>query len=327
LNRYQQRQAEGTPGAVPCGAGTREQIDAILSSPGYRLAEQDPEFLARDELRGVRLQLEYEKAQRQLDAHAIAHAVVVFGSARIPEPAMARARRDDLRRQCDDADPADLAQIAVLGRDLAVAERQLDLSRYYEVARDFARRVSKDASSALERATREAASNGVLGAAVTSRARRLVIMTGGGPGLMEAANRGAFDVGTPTVGLNISLPHEQCPNPYVTPSLCMRFHYFALRKLHFLHRARAMVAFPGGFGTLDELFETLTLVQTRKIEPVPVVLVGKAFWQKAVNIDFLVQEGMISAADRNLFWYAETAEEIWSGILQWYEQRGQALLP
>jgi hypothetical protein len=152
-------------------------------------------------------------------------------------------------------------------------------------------------------------------------------MTGGGPGLMEAANRGAYDIGAKTAGLNITLPLEQFPNPYLTPELCFRFHYFAIRKLHFLLRARALVAFPGGFGTLDELFETLTLVQTRTIQPVPVVLVGESYWRRVVDMDFLVDEGVIAAEDRELFWYSETAEDIWRTILAWHEQNGTPLLP
>lgn len=142
---------------------------------------------------------------------------------------------------------------------------------------------------------------------------------------MEAANRGAFDVGAKSVGLNISLPHEQYPNPYVTPELCFSFHYFAMRKLHFLLRAKALVAFPGGYGTLDELFEVLTLIQTRKIKPIPVVLVGEAYWRRAVDIDFLVDEGVIDSEDRDLFWFAETAEEIWTGIQRWHDASGSPL--
>jgi hypothetical protein len=153
-----------------------------------------------------------------------------------------------------------------------------------------------------------------------------VIVTGGGPGIMEAANRGAFDAKALTVGLNITLPHEQYPNSYITPELCFQFHYFAIRKLHFLLRARAMVAFPGGFGTLDELFETLTLMQTRKIKPMPIILVGESFWRKAVNIDFLVEEGVIDPEDKDLFWYAETAEEVWGGIVEWYRKKGEPLI-
>ncbi len=155
---------------------------------------------------------------------------------------------------------------------------------------------------------------------------RVTLITGGGPGIMEAANRGAFDVGAKSVGLNITLPHEQYPNSYITPDLCFRFHYFAMRKLHFLKRAKALVVFPGGYGTLDELFETLTLIQTRSIEPLPVVLVGESFWRKAMNIDFLVEEGVVDAEDRELFWYAETAEEIWHGIQHWHRASGRPLL-
>jgi uncharacterized protein (TIGR00730 family) len=154
----------------------------------------------------------------------------------------------------------------------------------------------------------------------------VLLMTGGGPGIMEAANRGAFDVGAPSAGLNIALPHEQFPNPYVTPDLCFRFHYFAMRKLHFLLRARALVAFPGGYGTLDEVFETLTLVQSRTIPAVPVVLVGESYWRRLVDIDFLVDEGVIDVEDRELFWYAESAAEIWSTILAWNERNGTPLL-
>lgn len=146
-------------------------------------------------------------------------------------------------------------------------------------------------------------------------------MTGGGPGIMEAANRGAYEAGAECIGLNITLPHEQYPNPYVTPDLCFTVHYFASRKLHFLLRARALVAFPGGYGTFDELFETLALVQTRKIQPIPVGLVGETFWRQAVDIDFLVDEGVIDPEDRDLFWFAETAQEIWDGIVHWYELR------
>jgi len=154
-----------------------------------------------------------------------------------------------------------------------------------------------------------------------------MVMTGGGPGIMEAANRGACDVGAKSVGLNIDLPHEQYPNPYVSPDLCFRFRYFAMRKLHFLLRARALVAFPGGYGTIDEVFEVLTLSQTRKLSPVPVILVGEEYWRRVFDPDFLMAEGTIDPEDRDLFWYAETAEEIWRDILLWYELKGEPLLP
>ena len=193
-----------------------------------------------------------------------------------------------------------------LERLLAIAERLHAKSRYYEVARELGRLVGQCRSDRFD--------------------CRLLLMTGGGPGIMEAANRGTHDVGAPSVGLNISLPREQFPNPYMSPELCFRFHYFAMRKLHFLLRARALVAFPGGYGTLDEVFETLTLVQTRTIPPVPVILVGEEYWRRVVDFDFLVDEGVIEREDRELFWFAESAEDIWRSILAWHQQRGSPLL-
>jgi hypothetical protein len=278
------------------------RIQAILDSPSYRQADQDVGFLNLDETRGVRLQIDYQKPEFLLEQHGIRHTIVVFGSTRICEPAAAQLRVHSLRGQLD-TDPTNKS----LQRRLAVAERVLAKSRYYEVAQSFGRMVGK---------VSHAAGDG-----------QLVIMTGGGPGMMEAANRGAFDMGSKNIGLNINLPHEQYPNPYITPELCFSFHYFALRKLHFLLRTRALVVFPGGYGTFDELFETLTLVQTRKIKPIPIVLVGKEYWQQAFNVDFLVDEGVIDEEDRELFWYAETAQEIWDGILLWHEKNGTPLLP
>ena len=235
-----------------------------------------------------------------LREHEIEQAIVVFGSTRICEPAAALRKVQGLRGRLEtDKNNSELR------RQLAVAERIQAKSGYYEVAREFGRLVATANHGAGKRHT--------------------AIMTGGGPGIMEAANRGAFDVGAKSVGLNISLPHEQYPNPYVTPELCFSFHYFALRKLHFLLRAKALVAFPGGYGTLDELFEVLTLIQTRKIKPIPVVLVGEAYWRRAVDIDFLVHEGVIDVEDRELFWFAETAQEIWNGILRWHDASGEPL--
>jgi uncharacterized protein (TIGR00730 family) len=273
-------------------------VQAILASPSYREADEDVDFLGQADTRGVRLQLDYLKAERLLEEQGIAHFIVVFGSTRVPEPAAAR-RRVDAARALLAASPADDG----LRRQLAVAERVLAKSRYYDVAREFGRLVGSADGGAT------------------------VVVTGGGPGFMEAANRGAFDVGAKSVGLNIGLPHEQYPNPYVTLGLCFRFHYFAVRKLHFLLRARALVAFPGGYGTFDELFETLTLVQTRKIAPVPVILVGEAYWRRAFDVDFLVEEGVIDVEDRELFWYAETAQEIWDGIREWHARSGGPLAP
>ena len=232
--------------------------------------------------------------------HRIRQTIVVFGSTRICEPAAALRKVEALRALLV-ANPKDDG----LERQLKIAERIQGKSHYYEVARDLGRLAGTANRNARELHT--------------------AIMTGGGSGIMEAANRGAFDVGAKSVGLNINLPHEQYPNPYVTPELCFSFHYFALRKLHFLLRAKALVAFPGGYGTLDELFEVLTLIQTRKIKPIPVVLVGEAYWRRAVDIDFLVDEGVIDSEDRELFWFAETAQEIWDGILQWHDANGEPL--
>jgi uncharacterized protein (TIGR00730 family) len=274
--------------------GAPERIRAILESPGYRLAEKDPDFFARDDARGLRLQTEYLKAELLLREHGIRDTVVVFGSTRIPEAAVARRHVEALRAALEGS-PGD----AAAARRLAVAERILAKSRYYDEARAFGRLVGENAGRG-------------------GMPSNLVVMTGGGPGIMEAANRGAFDAGAKTVGLNISLPHEQYPNPYITPDLCMQFHYFALRKLHFLMRAKALVAFPGGYGTFDELFEVLTLVQTRKIRPLPIVLVGEDYWRRAFDIGFLADEGVIDPEDRDLCWFAESAGEIWDGIRYWY---------
>jgi len=280
--------------------GASARLRRILESPAYLPADADVAFLESYDTRGVRLQIDYLKPELLLQRHGVTDAIVVFGSTRIVEPAAAQAQLADARRALE-ASPGDHG----LAERVAVGERIAANSRYYEVAREF---------------------GALVGAACDcGDGRRLAIVTGGGPGIMEAANRCAFDAEAETVGLNISLPREQFPNPYVTPELCFRFHYFALRKLHFLLRARALVAFPGGFGTFDELFETLTLVQTRKIEPLPVVLVGRDYWRRAFDVDFLVSEGAIDPEDRDLFWYAETAQEIWDDILDWHEQAGSRL--
>ena len=276
------------------------RVQALLESPSYRRADVDLDFLAGDSMRGIRLQIDYSKPEILLEQHHIHQTIVVFGSTRICEPAAACRKIDTLKTALSaDTGNRDLA------RRLAIAERVLAKSHYYEVAREFGRLVS---------ATNQIVSG-----------QHRVVVTGGGPGIMEAANRGAFDAGAKSVGLNISLPHEQFPNPYITPDLCFNFHYFALRKLHFLLRAKALVAFPGGYGTIDELFEVLTLIQTRKIKPIPVVLVGESFWRQAVNLDFLVDEGVIDQEDRELFWFAEAAEEIWNGILHWHDINGEPL--
>jgi len=271
-----------------------ERVARLLESAAYVRADSDPAFLHRDELRHARLQLEYLKPELGLQQHGIASTVVVFGGTRIVEPSAARRRVAELASEL-----AQQPDSMELQRRLHIAERVLAKSRYYDVAREFARLASEHCK--------------------TAKPTEFVITTGGGPGVMEAANRGAFDAGRHTVGLNIALPMEQYPNPYITPDLCFQFRYFALRKLHLVKRARALVAFPGGYGTLDELFETLCLVQTRKIEPIPIVLVGRDFWNGAFDVRFLVEEGVIAPEDAGLFSYAETAEEIWNIIQTWYE--------
>lgn len=259
--------------------------EAIMSGPAYRLAQEDVEFLAQDDLRPLRLQLELLKPEHELREQGIGSTVVVFGSTRVVSHELAQAGLADLQARMA-AEPSD-PQCA---RDLATAKRQLAHARYYEEARRFTHLIS----SRFQQEGR----------------RDFVVVTGGGPGIMEAANRGAFEAGARSIGLNVTLPNEQEPNPFISPELAFRFHYFALRKMHFLLRARALVAFPGGYGTLDELFEVLTLVQTGKMARIPIVLVGNEFWRRAVNFDYLVDEDFISAQDMQLFTLVDAAEEI-----------------
>jgi len=278
------------------------KLKAILTSPSYIPAIEDVNFLHGEDARGVRIQLDYLKPDKILRHHGIQHSIVVFGSTRIIETPAAQ-QKVELLREALLTEPNDTE----LQRRLFVAERILAKSHYYDIAREFSHLVADSGGGPAD--------------------CRLVIVTGGGPGMMEAANRGAHDAGSKTVGLNITLPHEQFPNPYITPDLCFQFHYFSLRKMHFVQRARALVAFPGGYGTFDELFETLTLIQTRKIKPIPVVLVGEAYWRKAFDVDFMVEEGVIDAEDRELFWYAETAEDILNSLNEWYIRNGECLVP
>ena len=252
--------------------------------PAYRLAFQDMDFLLREDLRPVRFQLELLKPELLLDEAKIASTFVFYGSARIPEPERAQS----------------LVDTAMTDQQRLIAERLKEKSRYYDIARELAAKAS--------RVDRDPAGN-----------RHLVVCSGGGPSIMEAANRGAADVGVDTIGLNIVLPHEQAPNPYVTPHLSFQFHYFALRKMHFLLRARAVAVFPGGFGTFDEAFELLTLIQTHKIERIPVIFFGREFWDRVVNFEALVEEGVVSPADLDIITYCETADEAWRHICQFYE--------
>jgi uncharacterized protein (TIGR00730 family) len=263
---------------------------AQTRSASYRLAYDDTDFLMRDELRPVRLQLELLKPELAQSELGIKSTVVIFGSARIHVDDEARQALVDAEQAWNDnPDNVDLAN------NLAIARRILTKSHYYDEARK-------------------------LGALITSESKKhkypWIVVTGGGPGIMEAANRGAADVGGKSMGLNIVLPHEQKPNAYITPELCFQFHYFAIRKMHFLMRAIALVAFPGGFGTLDELFEALTLIQTKKVRRIPVILFGQLYWDKIINFDGLVEEGAITACDRELIQFAETAEQAWQLILK-----------
>ncbi len=277
-----------------------ERVATILSSESYLQADEDLGFLKSDDMRGVRLQLDFMKPERGLSDHQIKHTIVVFGSTRLPEPIAARERLDHARTKL-----IQYPEDPEVQREVAIAKRVVARSRYYSIAQEFG-----DAVGRLEKIRDQAP---------------VALMTGGGPGIMEAANRGAFLAGAKSIGLNITLPHEQFPNPYLTPGLCFRSHYFALRKLHFLNRARALVAFPGGYGTMDELFETLTLVQTRKIEPLPIILVGREFWSRAVDFTFLVEEGVIDAEDKDLFCFAETSDDIMTIITEWYAQADNPL--
>lgn len=282
-------------GDSPSGALTSR---AQMQSPTYRIAYLDPDLMLRDELRPVRLQLELLKPELVQQDHGIESTVVIFGSTRIPEPGEARAQlmalEDAARQNTSDAE---------LARQVEIARRILAKSRYY----DEARRLTTIISKICQKKT----------------PHHFVVVTGGGPGIMEAANRGAQDVGAKSIGLNIVLPFEQKPNPYITPDLCFQFHYFAIRKMHFLMRAKALVAFPGGFGTMDELFETLTLIQTKKVTPVPVLLFGREYWERIINFEALVEEGTIAPEDTSLFRYVETAEEAWRIIAQAHGFKGE----
>ncbi len=255
-------------------------------SNAYDLAFQDNDFLLRDELRPVRLQLELLKPELTLIEHDVKSTVVVFGSARTKDPESAAKELAEIKGRIKQE-----GMTTALEKALQKAEIAVDQSRYYREARLLAALVSRNTEE-----------------------NKLVVVTGGGPGIMEAANRGARDVGAQSIGLNICLPFEQEPNRYITPELCFQFHYFAIRKMHFLMRTKSLVAFPGGFGTMDELFETLTLIQTQKVQPIPVLLFGRDFWEKVINFEVLIEQGTISAEDVNIFRYVETAKEAWEII-------------
>lgn len=274
-NQHPLRNA-GTDRAAADGAPVTPQTQA----PAYRLAFNDNDFLCRDELRPVRLQLELLKPEMMLDEYGVQSTIVLFGGARIPEPTK---------------------------KDTARTKTLADLSRFYDEAREFARLMTLKSNE----------SNG----------REDVVVTGGGPGVMEAGNRGAVDAGGVSIGLNIVLPFEQAPNEFVTPDLCFNFHYFAIRKMHFLMRAKAICVFPGGFGTMDELFEALTLIQTGRMQRVPFLLFGREFWEGIINWDALADAGTISAEDLDLFRFVETASEAMELIEHWGEASARSSVP
>lgn len=270
-----------------------KNLRAIMQSPSYLLAEQDTALLARAELRPVRLQLELFKPEMAFQEHGIESTIVVFGSTKIIE-------REPLEARCQLAEEAVQAKPddEALAREAAIAGRLLAKAHYYDEAREFGRLVATKA---------KAANTG------------LVVVTGGGPGIMEAANRGAYDVGAKSVGLNITLPSEQLPNPYITPDLCFRFHYFALRKMHFLLRAKALVAFPGGFGTLDEVFDSLTLRQTKRMQEIPVIMYGRKYWDGIINFQALADEGVIDDDHLRMISYADSPREAWEHIARFHQ--------
>ncbi len=270
------------------------RIIKILNSKSYKRPDRDYDFINSDVARPMRLQLEYLKVQTVLEKFKIEKTVVVFGGTRVIQQERADIRYkkaiDALAKDTENKD---------LQFKVKVAQRVLDKVKYYQEAVTFGSLVARYSKSHSK--------------------TPIHVMTGGGPGVMEAANKGAFNEGEDSIGLNIDLPFEQFPNPYITPELCFSFRYFSLRKLHFMHRARALVSFPGGFGTFDELFEALTVIQTKTIKPIPIVLVGKHYWENVVNFKFLAEEGVINIEDLDLFKIVETAQEAWDYILDWYD--------
>lgn len=269
--------------------GLIQRQQDLMNSRAYRLSSNDPDLLESDELRSVRLQLEYLKPDLLQTREGIQSTIVVFGSARLRAKDAVEADLENARNEKN-----------LDGDKISDLERQLRRSSYYEDARRFAKIVSQRFH-------------------VEGRPD-FVVVTGGGPGIMEAANRGADEAGARSIGLNIDLPKEQIPNPYISPELCFRFRYFGLRKMHFLMRAKALVAYPGGFGTLDEVFDVLTLVQTKKIDPIPIILVGRAYWNRVVDFEFLVEEGFVAAGDLSLFTVVDTAVEAVHVICEFYNE-------
>jgi uncharacterized protein (TIGR00730 family) len=263
----------------------KSQLAEDNSEDSYKFAFDDQAFLARRETLGLRFQLELLKPDILLHEHGIEHTITVFGSTHFVSCQTAR----------------DMEVKASTPQEVAEAKRALLHCKFYDSAREFGEIVAG------------------YNATQTEGRNKLYVATGGGPGIMEAVNRGAFEAGDKSIGFNISLPKEQHPNPYLTPGLSFRFHYFALRKMHFMLRARAILAYPGGFGSFDELFEVLTLMQTKKVERFPVVLVGRDFWREVINFDQMLAHGVIEQADMDLIYFVETAQEAWAVIRDWYQ--------
>jgi len=274
-------------------------VKKLKKSPAYKIAYHDNDFIDTDDLRPVRLQLELLKPELILRKQKIVSTIVVFGGTRILEPRKAEVRVKKIEAKLK-RKPGN----ATLKKQLRIAKAIRVKSHFYDEARELGRLVSKECQMRNE--------------------HQFVIVTGGGPGIMEAANRGAYDVDAKSIGMNISIPMEQQPNPYISPELCMQFHYFALRKMHFFLRAKALVAFPGGYGTMDELFEALTLVQTGVVKRLPIILFGEKYWRKLIDFDYLVKEGTIDEEDINLFVYADKAIDAWNYIKYFYESRSNS---
>lgn len=281
------------PEAETISPEAQANLAAIMSSSTYLLAERDAGFLGLPESRSIRMQLELQKTEHYLTQARIESTIVVFGGTQVVSGPEA-ARKLAAAQAALKANPQD----GTLAREVERAEAAARKSRYYDEAREFAKLVS--------------------GACQIDGRCRFVMATGGGPGLMEAANRGAFDVGAKSIGFNIVLPHEQHPNPYITPDLCFQFHYFAMRKFHFVLRAAALVVFPGGFGTLDELFNTLCLRQTNCMRPIPIILYGREFWDGVIDFQRLADEGVIADEHLELFTYADKPEEAWRLIREFH---------
>ncbi len=278
---------------MPKRLDPKKMVERLKKSPAYRIAYYDNDFMDEDFCRPVRLQLELLKPEMLFEKQNILSTIVVFGGTRIIEPRKARSEVQRLEKRLK-GNPGDSQLKLKLRRARAVLAK----SRFYDEAREFGRLVSQEGQ-------------------ITGN-HNYVIVTGGGPGIMEAANRGAYEIGAKSVGLNITLPLEQQPNPYISPELCLQFHYFAIRKMHFMLRAMALVAFPGGYGTMDELFEALTLVQTKKVKPLPIILFGEKYWRNLIDFDFLVAEGTIAEEDLRLFIYADKAKDAWDYIKYFY---------